>query len=249
MLPTGSIGLLPKGRIEEISGFDEARGGYRMSAASLPARLMGDVAGKRVADLCAAPGGKTAQLALAGAKVTAVDSSKTRLGLVRENLDRLGLAATVIGDAATFKPEEKFDAVLLDAPCSSTGTIRRHPDIPYVKSAEGHRRACRAASAAARQCRDPCSNPAAGWSIPPAGWSPRRARRRSPPCSSATMRCGSPRSARTSSPDRPSGSSPRAVFGTFPYDLKFDSPEWSGMDGFSRRGLLATINELVDKRA
>jgi 16S rRNA (cytosine967-C5)-methyltransferase len=105
------------------------------AAASLPAHLMGDVAGKRVAELCAAPGGKTAQLALAGASVAAVDISKTRLKTLSANLARLGLAATTVAaDAATWSPEERFDAVLLDAPCSSTGTIRRHPDIPYLKS-------------------------------------------------------------------------------------------------------------------
>ncbi len=136
VLPTGSVRLLPKGRIEELPGFNEGAWFVQDVAASLPARLLGDVAGKRVADLCAAPGGKTAQLVLAGASVVAVDSSKTRVSRLRENLDRLGLKAeTVVADAASFQPDETFDAVLLDAPCSSTGTIRRHPDIPYVKSA------------------------------------------------------------------------------------------------------------------
>ena len=135
VLPTGSVRLLPKGRIEALPGFDEGAWWVQDVAASLPARLLGDVAGKRVADLCAAPGGKTAQLALAGASVTAVDSSKTRIGMLAENLDRLGLKAElVVGDATTFRADETFDAVLLDAPCSSTGTIRRHPDIPYLKS-------------------------------------------------------------------------------------------------------------------
>jgi 16S rRNA (cytosine967-C5)-methyltransferase len=88
-----------------------------------------------IAELCAAPGGKTAQLAQAGASVVAVDISKTRLKTLESNLARLGLsAATVLADAATWAPDERFDAVLLDAPCSSTGTIRRHPDIPYLKS-------------------------------------------------------------------------------------------------------------------
>ena len=135
VLPTGSVRLLPKGRIEALPGFDEGAWWVQDVAASLPARLVGDVAGKRVADLCAAPGGKTAQLVLAGASVVAVDSSKTRLGLLAENLARLGLQAElVLADAASWQPGEKFDAVLLDAPCSSTGTIRRHPDIPYTKS-------------------------------------------------------------------------------------------------------------------
>jgi 16S rRNA (cytosine967-C5)-methyltransferase len=136
VLPTGSVRLLPKGRIEDFAGFSEGAWWVQDVAASLPARLLRDVAGMRVADLCASPGGKTAQLVLAGASVVAVDSSKTRVSRLRENLDRLGLQAEmVVADAATWQPEEAFDAVLLDAPCTSTGTIRRHPDIPYVKSA------------------------------------------------------------------------------------------------------------------
>jgi 16S rRNA (cytosine967-C5)-methyltransferase len=98
--------------------------------------LLGDVAGLQVADLCAAPGGKTAQLVQAGASVIAVDQSETRLRTVRANLKRLGQEATVLAaDVTTWKPEERFDAVLLDAPCTGTGTVRRHPDIPYLKSA------------------------------------------------------------------------------------------------------------------
>jgi 16S rRNA (cytosine967-C5)-methyltransferase len=99
----------------------------------LPAHLLGDVRGKSVADLCAAPGGKTAQLAAAGARVTAVDRSAPRLERLTQNMTRLGLAAeTVVADITEWQAEP-FDAVLLDAPCSSTGTIRRHPDIPWLK--------------------------------------------------------------------------------------------------------------------
>ena len=103
------------------------------AAAALPARLLGDIAGKRVADLCAAPGGKTAQLAHAGAAVTAVDRSANRLARVRENLGRLGLSADMIATDATEWQGGPFDAVLVDAPCSSTGTIRRHPDVAWLK--------------------------------------------------------------------------------------------------------------------
>ena len=137
VLPTGSVRLLPKGRIEAFPGYHEGAWWVQDAAASLPARLLGPVAGMRVADLCAAPGGKTAQLVQAGASVVAVDSSQTRLHTLGKNLRRLGLDATaVVADAATWAPDERFDAVLLDAPCSSTGTIRRHPDIPYLKSAK-----------------------------------------------------------------------------------------------------------------
>ena len=103
-------------------------------AAALPVLLMGDVRGQRVADLCAAPGGKTLQLAAAGALVTAVDRSDKRLDRLRQNLDRMALAATVIAaDLRVWRPETPFDAVLLDAPCSATGTLRRHPDGLHLK--------------------------------------------------------------------------------------------------------------------
>jgi 16S rRNA (cytosine967-C5)-methyltransferase len=104
------------------------------AAAALPARLLGDVRGKSVADLCAAPGGKTAQLAAAGARVTAVDRSQPRLNRLRDNLGRLGLAAEIVHADATQWRGGPLDAVLVDAPCLATGTIRRHPDIPWLKS-------------------------------------------------------------------------------------------------------------------
>ena len=104
------------------------------AAASIPARLLGDVRGKSVLDLCAAPGGKTLQLAAAGADVTAVDQSEARLERVRQNLARTGLAAQiVVGDVLGVELSGEWDAVLLDAPCSATGTIRRHPELPYLK--------------------------------------------------------------------------------------------------------------------
>jgi 16S rRNA (cytosine967-C5)-methyltransferase len=104
------------------------------AAAALVARLAGDVRGKTVADLCAAPGGKTAMLAAGGAKVTAVDVSAARLERLRANLARLRLDAQVVeGDAASWAPGRTFDVVLLDAPCTATGTIRRHPDILRLK--------------------------------------------------------------------------------------------------------------------
>jgi len=133
VLPTGTVRLIAHGPVSLLPGYAEGAWWVQDAAAALPARLLGDVAGRRVADLCAAPGGKTAQLAAAGARVTAVDRSPTRLARLRENLARLGLAAeTVEADALEWQAEP-FDAVLLDAPCSSTGTIRRHPDIPWLK--------------------------------------------------------------------------------------------------------------------
>ncbi len=135
LLPSGTVRLSAKGRIEDIEGYDEGAWWVQDAAAALPALLLGDVNGLRVADLCAAPGGKTAQLAARGANVTAVDISGPRLRRLQENLARLNLKAeTVRANVTEWTPSEPFDAVLLDAPCSATGTIRRNPDIPYLKS-------------------------------------------------------------------------------------------------------------------
>jgi 16S rRNA (cytosine967-C5)-methyltransferase len=107
----------------------------RSRAAAIPARLLGDVRGKRVLDLCAAPGGKTAQLAAAGAHVVAVDDSPQRMERFKENLRRLKLDAEArVTDVFDLPTDDFFDAVLLDAPCSATGTIRRHPDLPWIKT-------------------------------------------------------------------------------------------------------------------
>jgi 16S rRNA (cytosine967-C5)-methyltransferase len=131
----GSIRLTDVGAVTGLPGFDTGDWWVQDAAAALPARLLGDVAGKRVADLCAAPGGKTAQLAAAGAYVTAVDRSKPRLAILETNLSRLNLkAACIEADAAAWSPKDSFDAVLIDAPCTSTGTLRRHPDIAWLKS-------------------------------------------------------------------------------------------------------------------
>lgn len=138
VLPTGSVRVarLPAD-VPDLPGFAEGTWWVQDAAAALPARLFGDVAGLHVADLCAAPGGKTAQLLAAGARVTAIDSSKNRLARLEQNLARLGYSAkTVQADILRFEPDELFDAVLLDAPCSSTGTVRRHPDVPWTKTPE-----------------------------------------------------------------------------------------------------------------
>jgi 16S rRNA (cytosine967-C5)-methyltransferase len=134
VMPTGTVRLVASGPIPQLAGYDDGAWWVQDAAAAMPARLLGDVAGQSIADLCAAPGGKTAQLALAGAQVTAVDRSEARLTRLRQNLLRLQLDAKVVkADAAQWQGGP-FDAVLLDAPCSSTGTIRRHPDIPWLKS-------------------------------------------------------------------------------------------------------------------
>ncbi len=134
VLPTDSIRVANAGPIELLPGYAEGEWWVQDVAAALPARLLPDIAGKHVVDLCAAPGGKTAQLAAAGAEVTAVDRSARRMRRLTENLSRLRLeAATVVAEAEAWTPERPADAVLLDAPCSATGTIRRHPDAPFLK--------------------------------------------------------------------------------------------------------------------
>ena len=134
ILPTGSLRRMAAGGVETLPGFSDGAWWVQDAAAALPVKMLGDVAGKRVADLCAAPGGKTAQLAALGASVMAVDRSEPRLKRLKENLKRLGLKVDVrTAEIEQWQPEESFDAILLDAPCSATGTIRRHPDLPYLK--------------------------------------------------------------------------------------------------------------------
>ncbi|MBV9630342.1 MAG: methyltransferase domain-containing protein [Xanthobacteraceae bacterium] len=133
VLPTGSLRLIPSGPISQLPGYDEGAWWVQDAAAALPVRLFGDITGQAIADLCAAPGGKSAQLASRGARVTAVDRSPTRLERVRENLTRLSLTAEIVLEDASAWQGGSFDAVLIDAPCSSTGTIRRHPDIAWLK--------------------------------------------------------------------------------------------------------------------
>lgn len=134
-LMPGHVRLPGSQSVETLPGFEEGAWWVQDIAASLPARLLGDVAGKRVLDLCAAPGGKTMQLASAGAEVTALDISGGRLKRLRANLARTGLVASVVeADARGWTPDAPFDAILLDAPCSATGTFRRHPDLLYAKA-------------------------------------------------------------------------------------------------------------------
>ncbi|WP_300299684.1 transcription antitermination factor NusB [Ferrovibrio sp.] len=139
LLPSGSLRRMAPGAVENLPGYapQDGKGSawwVQDAAAALPAKLLGDVAGKTIADLCAAPGGKTAQLAVSGAIVTAVDRSAQRLRRLEQNLARLDLKAeVVVAEIEQWQPPQPFDGVLLDAPCSATGTIRRHPDLPYLK--------------------------------------------------------------------------------------------------------------------
>lgn len=137
VLPTGSVRLREGGRVDNLEGFRDGEWWVQDAAAALPARLFGDVTGQKVLDMCAAPGGKTLELATAGAQVVALDRSARRLVRVTHNLKRMKLEARVIAaDALTWQPDDAAAPapfVLVDAPCSATGTIRRHPDIPHLK--------------------------------------------------------------------------------------------------------------------
>ena len=134
VLPTGSLRFPPGTNVQEVPGFTQGDIWVQNAAAALPARLLAAGPGERVLDLCAAPGGKTAQLAAVGARVTAVERDPGRMETLRDNLRRLNLPVeTVLADATGWKPAEKFPAILLDAPCSATGTIRRHPDLLHLR--------------------------------------------------------------------------------------------------------------------
>lgn len=140
LLPTGSIRLQHREAIPSLEGYKEGAWWVQDAAASLPALLLAAKPGERVADLCAAPGGKTAQLASTGANVLAVDRSAPRMKRFSVNMERLGLTVeTRIADAGTLQAEP-FDAILLDAPCSATGTIRRHPDVAWSKTEDDVRK-------------------------------------------------------------------------------------------------------------
>jgi len=135
LLPGETVRLADAGAVPDLLGYSDGAWWAQDAAAALPARLLGDVKGKRVLDLCAAPGGKTMQLAAAGAQVTALDLSEMRMKRLIENVTRTRLSVDIVtADALEWEPSEPFDAILLDAPCSATGTIRRHPDLPYLKS-------------------------------------------------------------------------------------------------------------------
>lgn len=137
VLPTGSVRLQSQVQVTALPGYDSGDWWVQDAGAALAVKVLKPVADERIADLCAAPGGKTLQLAAAGASVVALDLSQDRLKRLRENLDRCGLEADVqIGDAQIWTPDAPLDAILLDAPCSATGTIRRHPELPFLRSGD-----------------------------------------------------------------------------------------------------------------
>ncbi len=232
VLPTASVRLLPKGRIESLPGYEDGAWWVQDAAASLPARMLGDVAGQTVADLCAAPGGKTAQLVLGAASVIAVDNSKARLKLLAENLKRLRLEAEITeADATSWQPGGLFDAVLLDAPCSSTGTIRRHPDIPYVKSEKDIEalvalqtrlidNAARLVKPGGKLVYSTCSLEPEEGEAQIAAFLTRNGAFSLDPITPGELY------------GQADWIEPSGCLRTFPYELKLDSAEWSGMDGF-----------------
>lgn len=133
LLPTGSVRLAAGGQVSTLAGFDAGDWWVQDAAAALPVAVLSPQPGEVILDMCAAPGGKTMQLAASGAMVTAVDESETRMQRMRENLTRTGLKATLCVEDALMHRGGPYDAILLDAPCSATGTIRRHPDLPHAK--------------------------------------------------------------------------------------------------------------------
>lgn len=135
LLPTGTLRRNAGGAITSLPGYAEGAWWVQDAAAAIPAKLLGDVAGQHVIDLCAAPGGKTAQLAAGGGRLTAIDRSPRRLDRLNANLARLSLSVeALVADAATWRPPEPVRHILLDAPCTATGAIRRHPDVPHLKT-------------------------------------------------------------------------------------------------------------------
>jgi len=136
ILPTGSLRLRDRTPVRALAGYEEGAFWVQDTAAALPVRLLDPKPGETIADLCAAPGGKTAQLALSGAHVTAVDRSEKRVSRLSQNIQRLGFSVDVVVADASLWRGGPFDAILLDAPCTATGTIRRHPDVAWLKSEE-----------------------------------------------------------------------------------------------------------------
>jgi len=233
VLPTGTVRVAKlDGPITALPGFADGEWWVQDVAASLPARLFGDMRSLRVLDLCAAPGGKTAQLAHIGARVTALDLSRNRLKRLAANLERLKLEAELVeGDALAFEAPQPFDAVLLDAPCSSTGTARRHPDIPWTKTPDDvtklaglqHRlleHACTLVKPGGRVVFSNCSlDPEEGEQMLAAFLAGHRSVKLDPIGASEL-------------PGLETAITPEGALRTTPADLQSPDPALSGMDGF-----------------
>jgi 16S rRNA (cytosine967-C5)-methyltransferase len=222
-LPTGSVRFPAGTHVGTIPGFAEGRWWVQDAAAALPAWLLAPRPGERIADLCAAPGGKTVQLVAAGALVTAVERDPARLARLAENLARCRLEANLVqADVLDWTAPEPFDAVLLDAPCSATGTIRRHPDVPHLKRPRDVALACAAQSkllaAAGRLLRPGGRLVYAVCSLQPEEGEPRLAASglRSDPVHADEL------------PGLPEAITAEGYFRTHPGMWR----EWGGMDGF-----------------
>lgn len=145
VLPGGALRLNSGRDISQLAGYRDGSWWVQDFAAQLPVRLLGDVEGLEVLDICAAPGGKTMQLAASGAQVTALDRSAKRMQRLKDNLERTRLSAQIeIADALDWRPKagKRYDAILMDAPCSATGTIRRHPELMHIKTKADMQKLC-----------------------------------------------------------------------------------------------------------
>ncbi len=211
ILPTGTLRRAPGGLIEELPGYVDGAWWVQDAAAALPVRLLGKIDGATVADLCAAPGGKTAQLAASGARVIALDQSAVRLKRLHDNLARLKLTAEcVTADAGDWRSAEPLCFILLDAPCTATGAIRRNPDVPHLKSpADVARLAAQQDRLLANAVR--ALAPTARWSIASARSKRKKARHALRGCSTRARRSSAGRSRRWRSPRSPTASRQTAI--------------------------------------
>ena len=244
ILPTGTLRRAAGGRIENLPGYDAGAWWVQDAGAALPAQILAPASGERVLDLCAAPGGKTAQLVSRGADVTAVDMSLDRMQRLSTNLERLSLDAhTASSDATTWRGGEPFDRILIDAPCSATGTIRRHPDILHLKR-EGDTRHLidvqnRLLRNAATQLRPGGTLVYCTCTLEPAECEERiEAFLANPGARHVTY------ARKPITPDEVGGQTgwitPAGDLRTFPYDLPREEPGLSGLDGFYAARLIRT---------
>ena len=242
VLPTGSVRLDSHVPVAELEGYAEGEWWVQDAAAALPARLLRAAPGMRVVDLCAAPGRKAAELAAAGADVTAVDRSAERLKLLAANFARLRLhSEVVVADALTFEAAP-FDAVLLDAPCSATGTIRRHPDVAWIKRS-GDIAPLVKLQAELLDKAIKLARPGGAIVYCVARSNPRRAKRRSPRCCAATRTYGAWPSPQTRSAASPSALPLRGICAPCPAICGAIIRGALAWTGFSPRGWSRQVSE------